>query len=77
MIVFRYPLFRIPISEFRILSVVLVAVLQRAVFRPVDDAVFVDGDIIIIEGNYLLLNEDGWRDLSDMADYTISITADS
>ena len=51
-------------------------VYNRLLHNPVDDAVFVDGDIIIIEGNYLLLNEDGWRDLSDMADYTISITAD-
>lgn len=51
-------------------------VYNRLLHNPVDDAVFVYGDIIIIEGNYLLLNEDGWRDLSDMADYTISITAD-
>lgn len=43
---------------------------------PVEDAVYVDGDIVILEGNYLLLNEDGWRDLSKMADYTISIKAD-
>ena len=32
--------------------------------------------MIILEGNYLLLNEEGWRDLSDMADYTISVKAD-
>ena len=51
-------------------------VYNRLLHNPVDDAVFIDGDIIIIEGNYLLLKEDGWRDLSDMADYTISIKAD-
>ncbi len=51
-------------------------VYNRLLHNPVNDAVFVDGDIIIIEGNYLLLNEDGWKELSDMADYTISIKAD-
>ena len=51
-------------------------VYNRLLHNPVDNAVFVDGDIIIIEGNYLLLDEDGWRDFSDLADYTISIKAD-
>jgi len=39
-------------------------------------ALWVDGQIVLLEGNYLLLNEDGWCDLSTYADYTISITAD-
>ncbi len=51
-------------------------VYNRLLHNPVEDAVFVDGDIIILEGNYLLLDEEGWRDLSDLADYTISIKAD-
>ncbi len=51
-------------------------VYNRLLHNPVEDAVFVDGDIIILEGNYLLLDEAGWRDLSDLADYTISISAD-
>lgn len=51
-------------------------VYNRLLHNPVEDAVFVDGDIIILEGNYLLLDEDGWRDLSNFADYTISIKAD-
>ena len=51
-------------------------VYNRLLHNPVDNAVFVDGDIIILEGNYLLLDEEGWRDLSDFADYTISIKAD-
>lgn len=49
---------------------------NRLLHNPVNDAVIVDGDIVILEGNYLLLDEDGWRDLSDYADYTVSITAD-
>ena len=51
-------------------------VYNRLLHNPVDNAVFVDGDIIILEGNYLLLDEEGWRNLSDFADYTISIKAD-
>ena len=51
-------------------------VYNRLLHNPVEDAVFVDGDIIILEGNYLLLDEDGWRELSDKSDYTIAIKAD-
>ena len=43
---------------------------------PVDDAVTIDADIVLIEGNYLLLDADGWRELSQYADYTVSLTAD-
>ena len=44
--------------------------------NPVEDAVRVDGGIVLLEGNYLLLDEDGWRELSGYADYTVSIGAD-
>ena len=43
--------------------------------NPVEDAVFIKGDIILLEGNYLLLDDDGWRELSKYADYTISLRA--
>lgn len=51
-------------------------VYDRMLHDPVEDAVQVDGDIVLLEGNYLLLDQDGWRDLSKYADYTISISAD-
>ena len=51
-------------------------VYDRTLHNPVPDAITVDGNIILLEGNYLLLDEDGWRDLHAYADYTISITAD-
>lgn len=51
-------------------------VYDRMLHNPVENAVRVDGEIVVLEGNYLLLDEDGWRDLSACADYTISITAD-
>ena len=49
---------------------------DRQLHDPVDDAITIDADIVLIEGNYLLLNMDGWRDLSRFADYTIVLTAD-
>ena len=49
---------------------------DRQFHDPVDDAITVDADIVLLEGNYLLLDADGWRDLSRFADYTISLSAD-
>ena len=51
-------------------------VYDRLLHNPVENAVCVDGSIVLLEGNYLLLDEEGWRDLSAYADYTISIRAD-
>ncbi|MBR6219453.1 MAG: nucleoside/nucleotide kinase family protein [Clostridia bacterium] len=49
---------------------------DRRLHNPVEDAITVDGDIVLLEGNYLLLDEDGWRELSACADYTVSVRAD-
>jgi len=49
---------------------------DRLLHNPVEDAVFIKGNIVLLEGNYLLLDEDGWRDLSGYADYTISLKAE-
>ena len=49
---------------------------DRQLHDPVDDAITIDADIVLLEGNYLLLDADGWRDLSRYADYTISLSAD-
>ncbi len=51
-------------------------VYDRMLHNPVEDALQVKGNIVLLEGNYLLLDEPGWRDLSGFADYTISIRAD-
>lgn len=51
-------------------------VYDRTIHNPIEDAIMVDHGIILIEGNYLLLDEDGWRDLVQYADYTIFVTAD-
>ncbi|MCR4903837.1 MAG: nucleoside/nucleotide kinase family protein [Butyrivibrio sp.] len=49
---------------------------DRHLHNPVDNAIDVNGDIILLEGNYLLLEQEGWRDISELADYTIFIRAD-
>ena len=51
-------------------------VYDRLLHNPVENAVTVHSDVVLLEGNYLLLDEDGWRDLSAYADYTISIHAE-
>ena len=51
-------------------------VYDRLLHNPVEDAVLIDSDIVLLEGNYLLLDMDGWRDLASYADYTISVSAE-
>ncbi len=51
-------------------------VYDRLLHNPVEDALRADGDIVLLEGNYLLLDADGWRDLKTWADYTVSVRAD-
>jgi len=51
-------------------------VYNRMTHNPKEDAILVDGDIVILEGNYLLLKDKGWNELKAYADYTISIDAD-
>ncbi len=49
---------------------------DRHLHDPEDDAITVDCDILLIEGNYLLLEEPGWSGLSGLADHTVFIEAD-
>lgn len=51
-------------------------VYDRLLHNPVEDALRVEGRIVLLEGNYLLLEEEGWRALSACADYTLSIAAE-
>ncbi|MCR5416988.1 MAG: nucleoside/nucleotide kinase family protein [Pseudobutyrivibrio sp.] len=48
---------------------------NRMTHNPEEDAILVDGNIVFLEGNYLLLNRKGWKDLKKYADFTISIKA--
>lgn len=51
-------------------------VYDRLLHNPVEDAISVNKNIVLLEGNYLLLDIDRWDTLSSYADYTISVTAE-
>ena len=51
-------------------------VYDRLLHNPVENALTVDHSIVLLEGNYLLLDENGWRDLSGYADDTVSVRAE-
>lgn len=48
---------------------------SRKIHDVVPAAIDIEGDILVIEGNYLLLDEPRWRDLSRMADQTVFLSA--
>ncbi len=49
---------------------------DRLLHNPREDAVRVEGDLVLLEGNYLLLDRPGWKDLKAYADYTVRLEAD-
>ena len=51
-------------------------VYDRLLHNPVENALTVSSDIVVLEGNYLLLDEDGWRELAGYADQTVSVRAE-
>lgn len=51
-------------------------VYDRNIHDVVDESIFVDKKIVIIEGNWLLSDEAKWRDLKDFCDYSIFVYAD-
>lgn len=48
---------------------------DRMLHDPVEDAIEVTGDIVLLEGNYLLLDLPEWDGLRKYADYAICISA--
>lgn len=48
---------------------------NRLTHNPQENAIRVTGEIVLLEGNYLLLDEPGWRELRSLADYSVKITA--
>ncbi|SFC01049.1 hypothetical protein SAMN04488102_102186 [Alkalibacterium subtropicum] len=55
---------------------VLWPVYDRTTHDVSETKVKVDADIVLIEGNWLLLNEAGWQELAEYSDYSIFITTD-
>jgi pantothenate kinase len=50
-------------------------VYDRTLHDPVQDAITVTAPIVIVEGNWLLLDEPGWRELAQYSDVTLFIRA--
>ena len=50
-------------------------VYDRRIHDVVPDAVTADAPILLVEGNWLLLDEEPWRDLCGLADYRLRINA--
>ena len=48
-------------------------VYDRKIHDVIADAQQVNGQILLLEGNWLLLNEPKWKNLQELADYTLSI----
>lgn len=48
-------------------------VYDRKIHDVIEDALQVHGSILLLEGNWLLLDEPGWRNLHELADYTLRI----
>lgn len=46
---------------------------DRRIHDVVEDALLVNGNILLVEGNWLLLNEPRWQNLHELADYTLCI----
>ena len=51
-------------------------VYSRKIHNPIDDGVLVNKDIVLIEGNYLLLDEVGWKDSYVYCEYSIFISCE-
>ena len=51
-------------------------VYSRVLHNPVEGELTVTGDIVLVEGNYLLLDWPQWRDLRRFADDTVFLTAE-
>ncbi|WP_060980748.1 nucleoside/nucleotide kinase family protein [Vibrio splendidus] len=49
---------------------------DRNLHDPVDNAIAVNEEIVVIEGNWLLLDEPVWNGLHELADFTIFIDTD-
>ncbi|MFO6298171.1 nucleoside/nucleotide kinase family protein [Rahnella selenatireducens] len=48
---------------------------SRTLHEPVEKAISVTAPLLIVEGNWLLLNEEGWRQLAQFCDISVFIRA--
>lgn len=74
----RTPLAAPSSKPWRLEEVIQAPAFDHEAKDPVEDGIIItpDANIIIIEGNYLLLDEPGWRDLVDLVDYRVFVDTD-
>ena len=63
------------LAELRAKDVVGWPEYDRNLHDPREDAVSVAAGVVLVEGNWLLLDEDPWRGLASTADYTVFVGA--
>ena len=51
----------------------MVSSYDRNLHDPVDDAILVNRNVVVVEGNWLLLNEPVWNELHRLADFTVFV----
>lgn len=51
-------------------------VYDRNLHDPIENKLHITGDILLVEGNYLLLNEEPYRSLYSLCDYSVFVQAD-
>ena len=64
------------VKRLRCQNTVLWPEYSRQTHDPVENAYTVGGDIVLLEGTYLLLRAPGWSELRTYADYTVMLRAD-
>lgn len=64
------------LSDLRSGAPVTWPVYDRTIHDPREDALTVTAPIVIVEGNWLLLDEEPWAGLAPLADYTVFFKAD-
>lgn len=64
------------LSELRAGGTVFWPLYDRTIHDPREDAVRIGAPIVLVEGNYLLLDEEPWAGLAQFCDYSVYLQAD-
>lgn len=73
---FDVPKLKKTLSDIKEGKEVIFPIYSRVSHDVTDDGIKIERDIVVLEGNYLLLDIEPWKELKDLADYTIFIEAD-
>jgi len=74
-VTFDLPAFKERIERLKREAVCPWPLYDRTLHNPVEGKISVRGKVVLLEGNYILLDQDGWRDLKQYSDYSVRIRA--